>query len=236
MPHSRASRNVRGRWCTRNEMLAALILAAATGAAFPPAGGYRYAASMGGETIGSWSVNVARDASRLQIDEDSAATVLGMHVSATASLVLAPDLTPTSYSGTYRTPTQTPSVSVTLAADAATAVGALDMQPQRLTLATGTRHFVVIEPGLLAGLFVLPAQLRAWNESAVTWITPVTAQAQTLTINSTPSISRPADVPATDANLAIERPIAVTIWYDPQTLLPDEISVPSENAILRRSR
>ena len=215
-------------------MLSWLFLAAIAAAPFPPAGAYRYSASMGGQAIGAWSVTVAGDPSRAEIDENSSATMFGMQVSATAALVLGPNLAPVKYSGNYRTPTQSPTVSVDLTADSATAIGALTSQPKSLTLATSTHHFVVIEPGLLAGLFALPAQLDAWKESTVTWITPATAQAQALTVNGTPSNSRPADVPASDAVLAIDHPIAVTIWYDPNTLAPDEISVPSENAVLRR--
>ncbi len=36
--------------------------------------------------------------------------------------------------------------------------------------------------------------------------------------------------------LSIDRPLAVTIWYDPATLVPDQIAVPSQNAVLTRER
>ncbi|MBV9264470.1 MAG: hypothetical protein JO324_09115 [Candidatus Eremiobacteraeota bacterium] len=217
-------------------MLSAILLAAGVAAAFPSAGVYRYTATMSGQSIGSWSVNVTQDAAHAQIDENSNASVMGLQVSAAASLVLGPDLAPVRYTGTYHTPMQSPSVSVDVAANAATATGAMTSQARHLTLAAGTNHFVVVEPGLLAGLFALPAQLAAWKETTVTWITPATAQAQALTVNAAPSNSRPSDVPASDAVLSVEHPIAVTIWYDPATLVPDEISVPSENAVLRRVR
>jgi hypothetical protein len=159
-----------------------------------------------------------------------------MQVSATASLVLGPDLAPTRYNGSYRTPTQNPNVSVELTSNSATVVGALNATPAQITLTTNTQHFVVIEPGLLAGLFALPAQLGAWKDSSVTWITPATAQAQALTPNAALSAARPADVPSQDAVLSIEHPIAVTIWYDPVTLAPEQIVVPSQSAVLKRVR
>jgi hypothetical protein len=159
-----------------------------------------------------------------------------MPLSATASLVLGPDFAPTTYSGIYRTPSQTPSVSVVLTPNSATVVGAFSTQPRQIALGPNTRHFVVIEPGLLAGLFALPAQLGAWQDPSVTWITPTTAQAESLSPNPAPSAARPRGVPAGDVLLAIERPIAVTIWYDPATLVPDEITVPSQNAVLIRER
>jgi hypothetical protein len=217
-------------------VIATMILAAVTGAGFPPPGTYRYTASMAGQTIGSWSVTIARDAADTEIDETTSATVMGMQLSATASLVLGSDLAPTKYSGSYHTPTQNPTVSVVLTPASATVVGALNSQPQQITLAANTRHFVVIEPGLLAGVFALPAQLDAWKDPAVTWITPASAQAQPLATNPATPIARPAGVPAGDAVVSIGHPTTVTIWYDPSSFVPDEISVPSQSAILTRIR
>lgn len=213
-----------------------MLLAALSGVAFPAPGTYRYTASMSGQPVGAWSVSVTQDAAQTTIAESSNASVMGMQLAATASLVLGPDLAPLRYTGQYRTPTQTPSVSVTLTPSSATAVGALTPGPQQLALAANTQRFVVIEPGLLAGLFALPAQMAAWKDPMVTWVTPATAQAQPLTAIPTSSEPRPAGLSAQEAVLSIDRPIAVTIWYDSATLVPDEISVPSQNAVLRRVR
>jgi hypothetical protein len=217
-------------------MLTAFLLAAIAGAAtFPAAGTYHYSAAMNGANIGAWSVTVSGDGPGAEIDEDSNASVMGMQLSAKATLLLGPDLAPTKYDGNYRTPGQNPIVSVTLTPTSATVSGAFSSQPQQFSLDPNTHHFIVIEPGLLAGLFVLPAQLSSWKESAVTWITPATAQSQALTTGGPPA-ARPSDVPAGDVQLSIERPVALTIWYDPATMIPDEIAVPSQNAVLRRQR
>jgi hypothetical protein len=215
-------------------IFASLVLAATGGLNFPPPGDYRYTASMSGQNVGSWAVSVTRNATDTEIDETSSASVMGMQLSATAVLTLSADLAPTKYSGSYRTPTQTLTVSAALTPASATVVDALTNRPKVVTLAANTRHFVVIEPGLLAGLFALPAQLDSWKDPSVTWITPATAQAQPLTANSQTPVARPAGVPAADAVLSIDRPIAATIWYDPTTYAPDEISVPSQNAVLTR--
>lgn len=207
-----------------------------SGTVFPASGTYRYTASMSGQPIGSWSVTVATGTNQTTIDENSNASVMGIQLNATASLVLGPDLAPLRYGGQYRTSTQAPSVSVALTPNSATAVGAMTSQPQQLTLAANTQRFVVIEPGLLAGLFALPAQMTAWKDPTVTWITPATAQAQLLSASTSSSSARPAGLPTQEAVLSIDHPIAVTIWYDPATLVPDEISVPSQNAILTRVR
>ncbi|MGA8575639.1 MAG: hypothetical protein WB609_08165 [Candidatus Cybelea sp.] len=214
-----------------------MLLAAVAGASpFPAAGEYRYSASMAGQNIGGWSISVRDRDGGMQIDETSSASFAGMQMSATASLALGADLAPVSYIGNYRMAGQNPSVSVTLTSSAATVAGAMTTAPQRVALAANTRHFVVVEPGLLAGIFALPAQLAAWKESSVTWITPATAQNQALTVNSALPAQRPPAVPAQDAVLSVQRPIVVTIWYDPATFVPDQIVVPSQNAVLTRVR
>lgn len=216
-------------------MVAAMVLAALA-AVFPAPGTYRYAASMSGQPIGSWSVSVANGDGSTTVNENSTASIAGMQLAATASLVLGPDLAPTNYAGHYTTPGQSPSVSVALTPTSATVVGAFNTEPQRVALGPNTHHFVVIEPGLLAGLFVLPAQLSSWKDSSVTWITPTSGETQALTTAAVGAPARPAGVPAQDALLSIDHPIAVTIWYDPATLVPDEILVPSQSAVLTRER
>jgi hypothetical protein len=216
-------------------LLATILLAAVT-ANFPAAGDYRYAASLAGQNIGSWSVSVKAQPGGAQIDETSSAFVVGMQMSATAALTLGSDLAPVNYTGSYRMGAQAPNVSVTLTPSTATVVGAMSSEPRRIALSANTKHFVVVEPGLLAGLFALPAQLAAWKESSVTWITPATAQAQPLVVGGAAPASRPSGVPAQDTVLSVDQPIALTIWYDPATLIPDEIVVPSQNAVLTRIR
>ncbi len=218
-------------------LLPALLLAAvAANPTFPAPATYRYAATLGGQPIGEWTATVQNRSGQNEVDENSSAMFAGMQLAATASLVLGADLGPLRYEGSYRTPGQNPTVTVTVTGGSATVSGTLMNAPQRVGLLPNTQHFVVVEPGLLAGLFVLPAQLNAWKESAVTWLTPTSAQAQLLTSNPNASMPRPRGVPASDALLSIERPIAVTIWYDPTTLVPDEVIVPSQNATLRRER
>lgn len=191
---------------------------------------------MGGQRIGDWTATVESTNGNTQIDENSSATFAGMQLAATASLVLGRDLAPINYTGSYHTPGQNPTANVTLTATSATVSGTLTAHPQQLALIPNTRHFVVIEPGLLAGLFALPTQIAVWQETMVTWITPTSAQAQSLTVSSPAATARPAGVPAQDAVLSIERPIAVTIWYDPATHVPDQVAVPSQAAILTRER
>lgn len=218
-------------------MLPTILLAvAAASSIFPAPGTYRYTAALGGQRIGEWSVSVKGDESETEIDESSSASFAGVQVAATASLVLGPDLAPMRYAGSYRTGGQSPTVNVALTPTAATIVGGFGGSPRTLALVPNTRHFVVIEPALLAGLFALPAQLHAWGDSPVTWIAPITAQEQSIAKDSENPAPRPSSVPAQDVALAVRGQIPVTIWYDPATLVPDEVIVPSQNAVLTRER
>lgn len=218
-------------------LLHALLLGAvAANSTFPAQGTYRYAATLGGQRIGEWTATVQGRSGDTEVDENSSAMFAGMQLAATASLVLAPDLSPLTYQGSYHMPGQNPTVTVTVSGSTATVSGTLTTATQRVGLVPSTEHFVVVEPGLLAGLFVLPAQLNSWKASAVTWITPTSAQAQLLTVNPNAGGTRPAGVPANDVLLSIERPLVVTIWYDPVTLVPDQLNVPSQSATLTRER
>lgn len=216
-------------------LISSVVLAAmAGGTIFPTPGTYRYTASLNGASVGQWAVSVKRDGSATEIDETSAASLAGMQVSATAALVLGPDLAPTQYNGSYRMAGQAPAVTVALTPGSATVVGSETSGPRTLSLGANTKHFVVIEPGLLAGLFALPAQLQTWKDPAVTWVTPMTAQAQALTAAPSSAAGRPADVPSQDVAIAMGGQIPFTIWYDPSTLVPDKVIVPSQNAVLTR--
>jgi hypothetical protein len=82
----------------------------------------------------------------------------------------------------------------------------------------------------------LPAQLNAWKEATVTWIAPTSGRAQPLTANQPAPQTPPAGVPAHDALISIDQPIALRIWYDATTLVPDRIEVPAQSAVLTRVR
>jgi hypothetical protein len=213
------------------------MLAATVGApAFPSAGTYAYSASMGGQAVGRWTVTVKPSDSGPQIDENSTASLGGLQLSATATLSLAADLSPVKYAGSYRSAMQNPTVDVVLTPSAATITGSSGGATSTLALQANTHHFVVVEQGLLAGLFALPAQFAAWKDASVTWIAPMNASSQALGINATAPAARPANLPAQDVALSITGPIPVTLWYDPATLVPDQIVVPSQDAVLTRIR
>ena len=174
------------------------------------------------------------DAGQTVLNEKSSANFGGMAIGATATLTLDATLAPLRYDGHYSTPGQSVNVTAAVAANGTTVTSPLATTSGPLQLAPGTTHFAIVEPGLLAGLFALPAQLNAWKETRVTWISPTSASSQLLTVGAADASERPTGVPASDVLLSIEHPIAVTIWYDPSTFVPDRIEVPSNKAVLTR--
>lgn len=223
-------------------MLASLILAAATASAsFPAAGIYRYSATLNGQPAGRWTLNVKAGPDGTEIDEDSVAIFMGMQMTAKAVLVLGPDFSPVKYSGNYRAAGLNPIVTVAATQKGATVTSSQAPPAKKLGLVPNTRHLVIIDPGLAAGLFVLPAQLAAWREDSVTWVTPISAEAASLAMQSDAPSAPPDGVPPNDVALSMvgtasTGSIPVTIWYDPLTMVPDQIVAPSQNAVLTRER
>jgi len=201
-----------------------------------PAGSYRYTATLNGKTAGSTTLTVQDSGGNTKIDENATASTSGIDFTGNASLVLGADLVPTQYAGSYKMGGQQAKVDVSLTPTTATVTGAANPRPQTFALDANAKHFVVIEPGLLAGLFALPAQTQAWNNAAVTAIVPVFGREESLAFAANPSAPRPAGVPAADVALDVAGPYQLTVWYDPATLIPDEFVLASQNATVTRVR
>jgi hypothetical protein len=213
------------------------LAALAAGTPFLAPGTYEYTASLSGQPAATSKLTVAHNGGATDIDEDSSGSLGGMKLSGKATLVLGADLAPTQYNGNYESPAQKATVTVALTPTSATIMGsAVNGGPQALALSANTRHFVVIEPGLMAGLFALPAQVETWKDAAVTAIAPVTGRAQTLATNTAATSARPSDVPPQDSSLSFGGQVPFTIWYDPATFVPDEIIVPLQHAVVTRVR
>jgi len=209
-----------------------MLLAATATVPSIPAGTYRYAATVAGKPVGSATITVTTGPP-LQIGEQASGAGSAQAASGKALLTLGPDLAPTAYTGDYNTSGTPVTVAVSLTASAAKIGNA------SYALTGNAKHFVVVEAGMTAGLFALPAQMQAWNDGSVQLIVPAMADmGGTLAIAPDPSFSgtRPATVPAQDTALAIGGPFPFTIWYDPSTYVPDEIDIPSQNAVVSRVR
>ena len=204
-------------------MLAAIALAAGT---------YAYQAKMSGSLAGNSTVTVTPTT----ISEKASGSAMGMQFNASTAMTLDTGLVPTQYDGDYSTGGQSAHVTAAVAGGSATVTGAIGQtQPQTVPLGEGTKEFAVIEPGLIGGLFALPAQIAEWQTKKITAIAPSRAVGETLEVVDSPT-ARPAGVPAADVALSFGGAVPFTIWYDPSTYVPDEIDVPSQNLQATRVR
>jgi hypothetical protein len=215
----------------------AVIASLSAGTPFLTPGTYAYSATLSGAPAGSSNLTVLRDGQSTRIQEKASGTVNGLSVSATAQLTVGPDLTPQIYDGTYQSNGARTVVTVSLSSSAATVISTgSGGQPATFALSGDTRHFVVIEFGLVAGLFALPAQMEAWKDTPVLAIAPSYGRGENLAVDTGAKPARPSGVPAQDESVSFRAKLPFTIWYDPTTFVPDEIDVPSESVVVTRVR
>lgn len=210
----------------------ALMVASAPATKLPADGTYAYTGAHAGKAFGHTRVTVSHDAATVTIVENGSGAVNGETGTATATLSLAvTDLSPTSYTSKLTQGTDVTQSIVAFAGNTATLTGAGD--PQTFTLAAGTTHFALADGALLSGFVALPAQLAAWNGGSATLLIPIYEQAIPLSLSGA-AATRPANVPAGDTSITASVPVEVTEWYDPATMIPDEIDVPMLDLTITR--
>ena len=196
------------------------------------AGTYSYRASIGGQSTGTSTIVVKHGAADTVIDEQSSGSIGGMNASATATLVLGPDLSPASYSGSYVGQGQSATTTLSVVGHGANLTG--PGGPQAFTLLPPATHFAVIDGALLAGFIALPAQMQAWNDAPIDAIAPIYGRAIPLSTEPATAAVRPAGIAAKDIALGIGGPYPFTIWYDPATFVTDRLDVPSQGIVITR--
>lgn len=212
----------------------ALTLAVALGPAAPADGTYHYTLSVAGQAIGKTAIVVKRGATGMTVAETGDANFNGQALSGTAALTLDGALTPSAYSGAYTAMGRTTHASVAFTANTATETS--DNGSVSFSLTSDSKRFVVLDASMFAGFFVLPAQMAAWNDIPVYAIAPMYGRGAPFAVDSTLKPDRPKTVPAADADLSVSSPVAFTIWYDPKTLVVDEMDVPAQTATFVRAR
>lgn len=219
-------------------MLATIILAALSGAA--PAltpGTYTYTGTYQGVQSGTSTVTVRRNGATTTIEEKASGSINDMQVAGTVSLNLGADLAPTVYNGSYDSGALHTVVTVTVSPTSATLVGTNTGGAQlAFPLKPPAQHLIVVEPGLMAGLFGLPAEMQAWNYDPILAVAPSIAKGESYALDTTAKPQRPDGVPAQDTQITFGGPLAFTIWYDPATYVPDAVVVPSQDAVVTRVR
>jgi hypothetical protein len=219
-------------------MLATILLATLSSAA--PAltpGTYTYTATYESVQSGTSTLTVRHDGDTTTIQENANGAINGVQVAGVVTLNLGADLVPTVYDGSYDSGAMHSVVTVTVGKTAATLVGTTTGGYQmNFPLKPPATHLVVIEPGLMAGIFALPAQMQAWQYDPILAVAPSVAKGENFELDTTAKPQRPDGVPAQDTQITFGGPLAFTIWYDAATYVPDALVVPSENAVVIRVR
>lgn len=213
--------------------LATIATAPVTTATTIAAGTYGYRSSIAGQPAGTSTIVVKHNGALTEIDERTSGTIGGMDASATATMMLNADLSPASYAGSYVGAGQSATTALTITGSGANLTG--PSGPQSFTLLAPATHFVVIDGALLAGFVALPAQMQAWKQLPVDAIAPIYGRTIPLSSSADAPPARPAGVAASDVSLAMGGPYPFTLWYNPTTLVTDELDVPSQGIVVTRT-
>ncbi len=209
-------------------------LALATPLAAPSDGTYNYVSTMNGATIGKTAITVKRDGmGSLMLTERGSGNLNGQSGSIQDTLTLDPTLEPGEYNAQASMgDSKAMKSSVAFKNDEATQTGDV---AKTYDLPASAKHFVLMDFGPFSGFFVLPAQMQAWNNQPVVAIAPLYAQAFPVSVDSTLKPDRPQTVPAGDRSISFSSMVQITVWYDPATLVVDEVDVPAQGVTVRRT-
>lgn len=206
-----------------------LILAAALSAPSPaPADGtYTYLMSMNGSQIGTTAVTVTRDPlGNVVLSESESGTMNGRSGAIKDTLKLGPTLSPLQYlANASIADSRNMKTVLAFKGDEATQSGDVT---KTYDLVASAKHFVVLDFGPFTGYFAFPAQMQAWDNQPVVAIIPMYAQGMPISVDQSIAVNRPQSVPAADAHVTVASPVQFTMWYDPKTLVVDELDVPAE--------
>lgn len=200
----------------------------------PPAGTYHYVTTMNGEKIASSAITVTRDtAGQIVLSETGSGTMNGQPGSIQDTLTLDPTLAPSGYQALASlADSKGMKAALTFDGDQAKQTGDVT---KTYSLAPDAKHFVLTDFGPFTGYFALPAQMQAWSNAPVVAIVPLYAHEIPIAVDPSLQPDRPANVPAADRQISVRKPIQLTIWYDPSTLLVDEMDVPAEGVNVKRT-
>ncbi|MHB8177280.1 MAG: hypothetical protein ACYDA5_01915 [Vulcanimicrobiaceae bacterium] len=211
---------------------AAPTSAVQTARLFPASGTYVYRASSDGQAAGNARIVVARNGASISLSETSSGIVAGQPSSAQTAMTLAPNLAPLSYAGRYDAMGKATSSTVSFSGGSATATGMSGTST--LSLVADAKHFVILDGALVSGFFALPAQMKAWGDTPAIAVIAVYGVGVPIAVAPTARATPPAGVPATDVHLSFDGTVPFSEWYNPATLIVDQIDVPSQGIIVTR--
>jgi hypothetical protein len=209
-------------------------LAAITAPATPADGTYTYVSSVNGVAVGKTSITVTHAQNGITLAEKAAGSYNGESGTIQDTLSLDNTLAPSSYNASANFGDRPMKAAVTFSGTSATQTG--DIGTKTYDLVADAKHFVVLDIGPFSGWFALPAQMTAWNDAPALAISPAFGHGFPLVAGTQTPPARPKTVPASDASIAVAQPVAFTVWYDPKTLLVDEVEIPTQGVVVTRQQ
>lgn len=210
-----------------------LTLATVTAPLTPADGTYTYVSKMNGATVGKTSITVAHAPTGVVLTEKGGGSYNGESGTLEDTLDLDSTLAPMSYTASATFGDRPVKAAVTFKGSSATQSGDID---KTYDLAANAKHFVVLDIGPFSGWFALPAQMVAWNNAPALAIAPAFGHGFPLVAAAQPATSRPSGVPAADVSIGVTDPVPFTMWYNPQSLLVDELDIPMQGVIVTRQQ
>lgn len=210
-----------------------LILAALINPPAPADGTYTYVMWMNGAQIGTSAVTVKHDPSgNVVLSENESGAMNGRSGGINDTLTLDSALSPIAYSS-LASIADSRNMKTLVRFQDGRAIQTGDVN-KTYDLAADAKHFVVLDFGPFTGYLAFPAQMRAWNDPPVLALMPIYAQGMPVSVDPSLQPDRPKSVPASDAQISIKSPVQITLWYDPKTLVVDELDVPVQGVIVTR--
>ncbi len=207
---------------------------APTNAAAPPDGTYTYSIAQNSAPIGTSTVTVKRTDAGITVHENE--TVNGSNFVADETLD-AQTLAPKGYTATYPYPQGSGSLTAHVSFGRGGATVRFDGIDGVSTIAlpSGVHVGFVLELSLMTGFLFLPAQIEAANVAQFSQILPSRVLQQTSRVDKNQG-SPPTGVPANDVSIGIAASVNFDEWYNPTTFVVHEVSVPSQNVLIKLTK
>jgi hypothetical protein len=210
-------------------LLAATVAAPATLPPRPPDATYAYAIHAGGLPLGNSTVVIDGSTPGTIVVKENASFSTPAFTATSTMRYDAATLRETAYSADFVLPSGTQHTDVTVKPAAMT-----------VTVPGGTAVDIPADPSaplelvgdnLVASSVLVPAMLHATGAKAFTLAVLSGAKPLVCKVVSDPLPSRPASVPATDVELALElASIRIIYWYDPKTYVVHNVAIPAQQA------
>jgi hypothetical protein len=199
----------------------------------PPDGTYKYSIIQSGNEVGSSTITLKRSGSDITVHETETMGELNFVVDETVDGVT---LAPKTYVATYTKGDGSQTARAAFDRSGATVSFDGVSGSQAFPLTGAVRNAYVLESAIMTGFFLLPAQIHASRATQFLQIIPSGVQSLTSRVESQAAGPRPTGVPASDASLSIASHVDFDEWYDPNSFVLHDVSVPIQDVQIKLTK